>query len=192
MAPGSAVGACCSPAATLRARTRAAHAHVETRVDAGARLRDRAAYRAWLELLLGFHTAADPMLEERFGELPPSGRRARLARDLTALGASATEVAAVPAMDAAALPGPAGAAGVLYVVEGSALGGAVLGRRARAALGVTALSGGAFFTGGGSPAPRWRAVGAVLQERLGDAAALDDAVAGALGAFSAFEAWACR
>ena len=191
MAPGSAAAAHCSRAATLRARTRAAHARVEARVDAEARLRDRGAYRAWLELLLGFHATADPLLEARYAELAPSGRRGRLERDLAALGASAAEVADVPVIDAAALPASRGAAGALYVVEGSALGGAVLGRRARDTLGVTALSGAAFFSGAGSPAPRWRAVGAVLEERLGDDDALEAAVAGALRTFAAFEAWAC-
>jgi len=194
MPSGTATAARSSPAAALREHTRGAHERVEARVDAPARLADRGAYRGWLELLLGFHAATDAVLERAFAEagLPPSGRVQRLRRDLAALGASATEIAAVPRLDPAWIAGGARACGTLYVVEGSALGGAVLGRRARAELGVTPLSGAAFFSGAGSPAPRWRAVCAVLDERLGDDDALGGAVGGALDAFAAIEEWACR
>ena len=194
MPTGTATVARATPAGALRDRTRSAHERVEARVDAPARLADRAAYRGWLELLLGFHAATDAVLEARFAGtgLPPSGRVRRLERDLAALGASEADVAAVPRLDPAWIAGGASACGTLYVVEGSALGGAVLGRRARAALGVTPLSGAAFFSGAGSPAPRWRAVCAVLDEHLADDTALSGAVDGALGAFAAFEEWACR
>jgi heme oxygenase len=192
---GTATAARSTPAGVLRDRTRGAHERVEARVDAPARLADRSAYRSWLDLLLGFHAATDAVLEIAFAEtgLPPSGRVQRLRRDLAALGASAAEIAAVPQLDPAWIAGGASACGTLYVVEGSALGGAVLGRQARAELDVTPLSGAAFFSGAGSPAPRWRAVCAVLDDRLGD----DDdarvvAVGGALAAFAAFEEWACR
>lgn len=191
MGPGTATVAHATPAGVLRDRTRSAHERVEARVDAPARLGDRAGYRAWLELLYGFHATTDPPLEERFADagLPPSGRRQRLERDLAALGASPVEIDALPRLDPAWIVDGCGA---LYVVEGSALGGAVLGRQARAALGVTPICGAAFFSGAGSPAPRWRAVCAVLDDRLGADEALAAAVDGALGAFAEFEEWACR
>ena len=169
MPSGTATAARATPAGVLRERTRSAHERVEGRLDAPARLADRDAYRGWLELLLGFHAATDAVLEDRFADagLPPSGRVQRLERDLAALGASAGGDRRGPA---AATRGGSragrAACGALYVVEGSALGGAVLGRRARAALGVTPLGGAAFFSGAGSPAPRWRAVCSVLDERL--------------------------
>ena len=143
MPSGTATAARATPAGALRDRTRSAHERVEGRVDAPARLADRAAYRGWLELLLGFHAATDVVLEARFAgtALPPSGRVRRLERDLAALGASDADVAAVPRLDPAWIAGGASACGTLYVVEGSALGGAVLGRQARAALGVTPLGG---------------------------------------------------
>ena len=194
MPSGTATVARATPAGALRDRTRSAHERVEARVDATARLADRAAYRGWLELLLGFHATTDAALEARFAGtgLPASGRVRRLERDLAALGACDADIAAVPRLDPAWIADGARACGTLYVVEGSALGGAVLGHQARAALGVTPLSGAAFFSGAGSPAPRWQAVCAVLDAQLAGDAALADAVDGALAAFDAFEQWACR
>lgn len=194
MSSGTATVACPSPAGALRARTRSAHERVERRADAPARMADRASYRTWLELLLGFHARADAALEQRFGadDLPASERTGRLRRDLLALGADPADADALPCLDPAWIPGGASACGVLYVVEGSALGGAVLGRQARAALGVTPSCGAAFFSGAGSPAPRWRSVCALLDARLQDERDVAAAVDGALEAFVAFEEWTCR
>ena len=194
MPSGTASAAHATPAAVLRDRTSGAHERVEGRVDAAAQLADRAAYRTWLERLLGFHAATDACLEDRFAGagLAPSGRVDRLERDLAALGATPAEIATLPRLHPGWIEDGPSACGALYVVEGSAFGGAVLGRQARAALGVTPIRGAAFFSGAGSPAPRWRAVCAVLDQRLADDDARAAAVDGALAAFAAFEEWACR
>ncbi len=88
MPSGTASAAHATPAGVLRDRTRGAHERVEARVDAPARMADRAACRTWLERLLGFHAATDACLEDRFAGtgLAPSGRVDRLERDLAALG----------------------------------------------------------------------------------------------------------
>src|SRR6476469_3253948 len=116
MPSGTATASRSSPSAALREHTRCAHERVEERVDAPARLADRAAYRGWLELLLGFHAATDADIEARFAGtgLPPSGRVRRLERDLAALGASEADVAAVPRLDPAWIAGGASAHGTLY------------------------------------------------------------------------------
>lgn len=163
----------------LRERTRAVHERVESLVDAHALLRDRAGYRSWLELMHAFHATADPALERAWPELPPSGRRERLHRELGALGATRAEIDALPVMDAL----PAGP-GALYVVEGSALGAAVVGAWARRTLGVAGEA--------EPPARRWQSVRALI-DGLGLAgermqAALEEAHA----TFGAFEEWACR
>ena len=83
----------------------------------------------------------------------------------------------------------ASALGALYVIEGSGLGGRVIGRHLAENLGVKAGAGGSFFCGMDAETARlrWSRLGAVLASpAIGNASAADS-IAGAVKAFEFFE-----
>ncbi len=91
----------------------------------------RAGYRDLLARLHGFHATWEhaigaQLLDETF--LAPRRRLALLAADLDHLGLAPAAVAALPQPGAVRLDGPAAAMGALYVLEGSTLGGQLIGR----------------------------------------------------------------
>lgn len=100
-------------------------------------------------------------------------------------------------IDALAMPGtvrlagPAAAMGALYVLEGSTLGGRVIGRHIAALHGIEG-DGLAYYRGYG---PNTGAMWAVFRARLGglsgDAAAEAAALASAIAAFDAMRVWLC-
>ena len=104
----------------LKAATTVHHERLERRVDIERHLRSRAAYRALLERFYGFHRPVEAVLAPFAGPFTP--RHPLLAQDIAALGG---DVANLPM--ATRLPevhSVRDALGVLYVLEGSALGGA--------------------------------------------------------------------
>lgn len=124
------------PAVTLRARLREATQPAHTRLEAVLRLsEEQPAQAAILHLLArfhGFHTTWEPALK---GVVPDHLLIARrklplLEHDLRILGAGDDFLHGLPACpDAPSLcRGEAGAAGSLYVMEGSTLGGRVISR----------------------------------------------------------------
>jgi heme oxygenase len=94
-------------------------------------------------------------------------RRALVRQDAEALGVAPVEAPAALLADLR-LTCCASAFGSMYVLEGSALGGQVVARRAAAALGITADSGGAFFAGwGADTGRRWREFRETLETEIG-------------------------
>jgi heme oxygenase (biliverdin-IX-beta and delta-forming) len=171
----------------LRAATAALHAAVEreTRMaDLTSPGLSRAAYADTLVRLEGYYRPLEAGLRPHAGRLPLPlvDRTARLHRDLDALGvAPRPEAAPVPDLSA-----PEAALGALYVVEGAALGGRVITRAVGAALGLTAETGLAFFSGeGAGPGPRWRRLRDVLTASPGSEAAVEAAV----GTFASLYRW---
>jgi heme oxygenase len=159
----------------LKAATAAHHERLERRVDIERHLRSRAAFRALLEGFYGFHRPLEAVLAPFAGPFAP--RHPALARDIAALGGDA---AALPlATRLPAVETVRDALGVLYVLEGSALGGAVIGRMAQDRLGLES----AFFARRGI-APRWRAFGATVERHGATGAA-------AVATFEGMEAWLC-
>jgi heme oxygenase len=162
--------------AMLRAATAGAH----DRVDAGFGGYDLAAAAGYRGFLLA-HARALPAAERRMAMLPFAAtlapRMPLLMRDLAALG-----VPAPPAMSLESDADEASAWGLLYVVEGSRLGGAVLAR------GVPA-DWPAAYLGAVHPAGQWRAIrGAIDAAAEGqDADWHARMVAGALDAFALYE-----
>jgi heme oxygenase len=151
----------------LRVRTRDAHVAAEAAFGLNARLADLGAYGELLVALRAFYGAAEDALGtvDGWGRLTPpvdvrSRRRAALLdADLCQLGMTAPvgRASFVPTLGSLA-----GALGCLYVLEGSTLGGQIVARRARAALGAYLPV--AFFSGPGrgEVGPRWRALQASL------------------------------
>ena len=180
----------------LRTRTRAAHDATERAFDLQTHLAGRGAYRSLLLRLRGVHAP----LEDALGAVPgwsaafPTldlGSRRRvplLDDDLAGLGADGTD--AGPGRLAAPVPelgSPAQALGCLYVLEGSALGGRLVARHARAALGADLPV--AFFAGDGGRAlgREWRDLQDALDAvpRTLGPAAVAHVVAGAERTFAA-------
>jgi heme oxygenase len=196
--------------AALRRATQHAHGRLHAQPQFAALLRgelSRPAYAALLLRLLGLHAPIEARLAEHAGSrwlawteaAPGQNRAARLARDLRALGVGAAEIAAAP-MAGAMLPPlvhPAAALGCAWVVEGSALGGAVLARRVATAPDLGGSDAGSFFRASDrrsrdEQALRWLACCRALEEcgtLPGHFTAMRDA---AQAIFDAFERWLSR
>jgi len=161
----------------LKAATSAHHARLERRVDIERHLRSRDAYRALLERFYGFHRPIEAVLAPFAGPFTP--RHPRLAHDIAALGGDADTLPTarrVPAVHSVH-----DALGVLYVLEGSALGGAVIGHLVERDLGLSST----FFARRGI-APRWRAFGEHVERHA------PASHAAAIATFEDMEAWICR
>ena len=147
--------------ARLRAETRRQHAAVESTLAflvPGVR---PAAYRAFLARWHGFHRAAEPRLDAwhvraRLLDWPPRRKLRLLENDLRALGVDEEQVLRLPVCpDVPAVDGTATALGMLYVVEGATLGGAVLRRRLTGGR-IPADAFGFLSSYGDEVGPRWR------------------------------------
>lgn len=172
----------------LRRETAEAHA----RLDGGWERHDlagRAAYTAFLSSMAGALVPLEDRLEgagvgARLADWPARRRSAALLADLAGLGA---EAAPVPIPDDPAAFGAAGMAGILYVLEGSRLGGTVILRRVLAGPD-RAVHAHVRFLRHGEGLRLWSGFAGWL---AADAAAQADragAVAGARLAFAAFAA----
>ena len=165
----------------LRHDTADAHAALESELDL---LHDLARPRLVrvLQRFAGFHAGWEPAVARLLDEpdlWEPRRRLPALEADLARLGvAPEAEVWPAPAW----LDGPAAAWGSLYVMEGSTLGGQVIGRALRKA-GVEGLL---YFDGRGREAgPLWRE----LRRRLDLQPDPDGVSAAAVAAFDALRLW---
>jgi heme oxygenase len=160
---------------TLKAATAAQHARLERRVDITSRLGSRSAYRELLERLYGFYRPLEAVLEPF--ELPVTPKLPLLVADIVEMDGV---VVGLPiAGRIPAVRSLREALGVLYVLEGATLGGAVIARMARRELGVSA----SFFGVYGSDVARhWRAFGAVVERHGASTHA-------AVACFDDLEAW---
>ncbi len=129
-----------------------------------------------LERLLGVHLPLEAALDRlwRAGSLEvswPPRRRAHLIRaDLLALGRTPAEVAALPLCPAVPLPATATQAwGVLYLLDGATLGGAVI-RRTAVAAGVPRAACRSLQGEPGAPS-RWRETARAIDALAGEPAA---------------------
>jgi heme oxygenase (biliverdin-IX-beta and delta-forming) len=117
--------------ARLRMATDPAHRALEDSLDWRARVATMPGYRGLLGQLYGFHAVWEPAIATALADesfLAPRRRLDRLAADLDHLGVVPGAVAAFPRPAAPVLDGPAAATGALYVLEGSTLGGQLIGR----------------------------------------------------------------
>ncbi len=186
----------------LRTETRALHEALERRGPMARLLAPDltlAEYGALLARLHGLYAPLEDRLARHADALPvPLAPRApHLRADLAALGLTAHAADAptdasegVPPAAPGALPevpDAAAALGVLYVLEGAALGGQVIARHVRRTLALTPAQGLAFFTGDADgTGARW----VRFRDALAASPADPDAVAAsARDTFSAFHTW---
>ncbi len=186
----------------LRSGTRDAHASVET-VPALARLLSPdltvPEYIVILQHMHALHAHLEPMAAVALEALPAAAamldgtRPSALAEDLTWFCVSPIMPPKLPSFAS-----PAEALGALYVIEGSGLGGRIIGRHLAGTLGVANGAGGSFYCGLDAETARRRfgRLADVLelplpaQSDAAEAATVDDrVVAGALETFRTLERW---
>lgn len=176
----------------LRAETRAAHERLEESIDLTALTATPDHYRALVSRFYGFHFAIEPTLRASLaGVYDPVERAPLLVRDLHTLGVSEGCLEALPLCDS--LPNhstPARAFGVAYVLEGSALGGQIVGRIVRDRLGYDRERGAAFFFGEGRHIGEdWRAFGQTCDGYFEVHGGQDEAIRAADETFEAMGDW---
>ncbi len=175
-------------AAELRAATAAIHSELERRFGLPLAFAQTADYAACLARHYEVFVALEPPLAGYSGwqaaaiDVLAHRRLPQLQADLAALHVDIAQIIA-PAMPPASFPS---ALGVLYVLEGSALGGQVILRDAKARLG-SAIEGATAFFGGRTGQPSWPAFKHKL-DAFGAAnpAATRQVIAGAMAAFGSF------
>lgn len=167
----------------IRAATCAQHQDLEDRLDIFGRI---ATLQGRRDLVVGFHrlhhgleTAVEPWIADLPGlEFEARRRTNRLVADLASLGVVETKTGVPPPT-----LGSVGAAlGAMYVLEGSALGGRVIQKRA--STGDADLTGLSFLDPyGAALGERWRSFLGILERETATPQARQDAMAGATAGF---------
>ena len=182
--------------AQLRAGTHEAHERIEAIPGLGVLLtptlsagRYIAALKGLYAFQAGMHKKLPPLVREVTGlNWPDPAVLDALRADLDWYGASLPRAVAGPR----SINDSSSALGALYLIEGSGLGGRVIGRAVARSLSVTPGRGGSFFCGrtADDARQRWQAFCTVLAregERL-DSAGCTRVVAGARASFAYLEA----
>jgi heme oxygenase len=170
----------------MREATDAVHRRLEERLDAVAQLADRARRPGLIARYAAFHLPADDVLRPFLDPVPELEFVARSRAQWLAPFANANAVPAFPK------PGTRWEAlGLLYVLEGSALGGRVILRALAARGAIDPVLG--FLDPYGSETGRlWRGFLSVLDRETGDdEARITDAVQGSVRGFAHAERVLC-
>ncbi len=181
----------------LRRSTAAAHQQLEDLIGIDSRCRDRDRYRDLLAMFWGFYApleAALAQIDWRGTGLDFAERRKLpwLTADLIALGWSSTRIAALPQASLGHRPeGLADGLGVLYVLEGSTLGGQTIVPIVQEALGLSPECGARFFSSYGPEVGRmWRGYVAALEGEGANPQTAERIEQSALLGFESLMGWA--
>jgi heme oxygenase len=178
----------------LRQATQKLHSRLEHRMNLFGREHSRPDYERLLRAFWGFYQPLEARLgavqglRERVPDLDLRlAKTAWLETDLLALGLATTDLESLPRCSALPdLPDEPSALGCLYVIEGSTLGGQIIGPHFRRTLGMEPSEGGRFFAGyGPETATLWRAFG----EFCAGFTVGPEAIRAACGTFETLEAW---
>lgn len=148
-------------------------------------------YTAYLSLMYSVirdtETVIFPLLENTVPDLQSRRKAVTLEADLAFLGAALPH-AHSPLKNAAQSGDVAFALGVMYVVEGSSLGGRVIYKNIESSLGYNESGGAAYFAGyGGSTGSKWKSFIEVLTRYADEHGCEDEIIAGANFAFDAIK-----
>lgn len=183
--------------ATLRQATQTRHERLDSSLRIGSADADYADYLAYIAALRGWLEPVETALWARDwpSSLRPDARRrktARMEQDFDAARALGFQVPAVPVCDRLPDVGRsrAYALGVMYVVEGSQLGGRMMAKRLEQAWPDRPFH---YMAGyGGELGAMWKGFTAFLADELRSQEDLDEAVAGACDAFDTLADWLRR
>jgi heme oxygenase len=175
----------------LKAETRLAHDRIEGAMALDWHLASPGRYRALLARFHGAHAGFEEEASEFVADpafFDPRRKTGCIAHDLARLGLDGREAAALPRLRLD-LRSRAEAYGAMYVLEGSTLGGALISRDVKRALGPDAPV--AYFRAYGPRlGPMWKAFQARLLAVSGPD--VDDAVvASAERTFALLQHWLC-
>ena len=180
--------------ARLRAATAPAHRALEDDLDWRTRVATLSGYRDLLARLYGFHAVWESAIgaglaDEAF--LAPRRRLIRLAEDLGHLGLSPGTVAALPKPAPPVLADPAAATGALYVLEGSTLGGQLIGRHIAGLYGFSGDGLTYYRAHGDAAGAMWSAFRRRLERFADDPVAEASLTGTAVATFTAMRQWLC-
>jgi heme oxygenase len=181
----------------MRLRTQDVHRSLEELPIWEAAFSDLRAYAALLDGFLSLVRPADAAIASTLGCAAPGGFSAAVRSDwlesdrrsIAGLQGSLPipRVADDSLIGVIASRSRCAAAGTLYVIEGSALGGRILSRRLQDSLGIGPDSGGRYFFGhGAETAARWRGFLAWLDAMQLDQAGAEAAASAARSVFERF------
>lgn len=178
----------------LRKATADLHRTVERQVPLMSKDFDRGQYMAWLQLMHPFYSAIDRILLGAHQTEPISWtylpRAPLIEQDLTWLNASPKDICVELPRQLLRLESTHHRLGVLYVVEGSALGGQVLLKALARSVGVTAEQGARFLAPHGpDPKSHWAGFIKCLRPFDEKPTAVAAIVEGAQTTFAALSDW---
>ena len=180
----------------LRVETRPEHDAIEAALDLTCRALTRESYRRTLEHFYGYYQPLEVAVRAVQGwgghGLDPDERRKTqlLEFDLRALGVVASLDSLPVCHDIPPVDRLAAAFGYLYVTEGATLGGQIISRHVRQAIGVTPESGGRFFHGYGERTGiMWQTFRTALAAFATTRDTQDEVVASAVQTFRTLRAW---
>lgn len=120
----------------------------------------------WMGFTQQWESSGQAVFAGELGAFFAARRKApMIAADLEACGQSAEQIDALPVIprDALAFADPSAALGILYVIEGSTLGGQIIAKRVRYQVGLTPHAGASYFSSyGANVMPMWRETKQVL------------------------------
>ncbi len=178
----------------LRTATRQTHQALEGVLGLLDEHLDLSAYTEVLRRLYGFWIGWEPQvaaLIKDYSLVHPRRRLHLLAADLTALGFSREALDALPHCPLVDISSRAEAIGSLYVMEGSTLGGKLIGRNLERCLDPAGQAACTYFTGYGlQTGPMWKAFLIELASVPGDHA--EAAARGATATFDRLGWWLTR
>jgi heme oxygenase len=179
----------------LKAETATQHQNLE---DAMNLLREDytiGEYGALIQAFYGFYKPFEDAVSAQADKLPaalewPKRLKShQLAEDIEKLGLPLPTRLAGPS-DLPALDTPAQILGVLYVIEGSTLGGMVISRHFKKILDLDATNGAAFYVGyGPETVPFWKGFLAILESEVTAPADQDACVKAAADTFDLMSVW---
>lgn len=158
---------------------------------------DRAAYLRWLDLMHGFYRMVDHVvLRSRFSVTTHWQYQPRcglISRDIASLADRLPSESYDPSdilADIMKLNQTGEVAGMLYVVEGSALGGQIIMKTLQLKVGVTDLMGATFFLPyGNSPHSNWAEYVQLLAELTVNSEQDEAVIYGAVTTFNTLQNW---
>lgn len=181
----------------LKEATGSRHAALESRLPLLESGMSRARYLQFLRLFWGYYEPLEARLRtlpywKRMGfDYAERRKTPRLLQDLRALGETPEAIQGLARCQLLpTLASQEQLLGCLYVIEGATLGGQIITRHLEANLGLTPLTGAAFFDGyGARTGSQWKTFCAMLRTNADESERQDDMLASASQTFETLDQW---